>query len=98
MTRYDRAWVLALACMLWLGTSAALALEAPTGDVVLVVKGQLTHTNVGDEAHFDKAMLDALEQGTIDTHTPWHDGRVSFSGRWVKPCSLLWAQGGVCSE
>ncbi|WP_092525771.1 molybdopterin-dependent oxidoreductase [Onishia taeanensis] len=56
------------------------ALEAPTGPVILVVSGKLGNTNVGDEAHFDREMLKALPQHETVTHTPWHDGEVSFVG------------------
>ncbi|GGW32187.1 molybdopterin-dependent oxidoreductase [Vreelandella hamiltonii] len=56
------------------------ALETPAGQVVLEVAGKLTHTNAGDEAHFDRAMLEALAQRTTRTSTPWHDGVVSFEG------------------
>lgn len=56
------------------------ALETPTGPVILVVSGKLGNTNVGDEAHFDREMLKALPQHETVTHTPWHDGKVSFEG------------------
>jgi hypothetical protein len=56
------------------------ALEEPTGPVILVVSGKLGNTNVGDEAHFDRAMLKALPQHETLTHTPWHDGQVRFEG------------------
>jgi len=58
----------------------AQALDSPTGSVILKVTGNITQTNVGDEAHFDKVMLEALTQRTTDTSTPWHDGVVSFEG------------------
>ncbi|MFP3342266.1 hypothetical protein R0J87_07095 [Halomonas sp. SIMBA_159] len=60
--------------------SNAHALDAPQGNVILEVAGEITHTNVGNEAHFDKAMLEALVQRTTQTSTPWHDGVVSFEG------------------
>ncbi|MCG7577062.1 MULTISPECIES: molybdopterin-dependent oxidoreductase [unclassified Halomonas] len=60
--------------------NAAQALDAPTGTVILEVAGNISQTNVGDEAHFDKAMLEALTQRTTNTSTPWHDGVVSFEG------------------
>ncbi|WP_311063157.1 molybdopterin-dependent oxidoreductase [Halomonas sp. DWK9] len=60
--------------------SQAYALDAPTGSVVLRVTGHITQTNVGDEAHFDKAMLEGLTQRTTQTSTPWHDGVVRFEG------------------
>ncbi|GGC77241.1 hypothetical protein [Vreelandella lutescens] len=59
---------------------SAQALEAPTGSVILEVAGNITQTNAGSEAHFDKAMLEALAQRTTQTSTPWHDGVVSFEG------------------
>lgn len=58
----------------------AIALEVPEGPVILVVSGKVGQPNVGDEAHFDKAMLEALAQHETITHTPWYDGEVSFSG------------------
>lgn len=58
----------------------AIALEPPKGAVILVVSGNVGQANVGDEAHFDKAMLEALAQHETITHTPWYDGAVSFSG------------------
>lgn len=58
----------------------AIALEAPEGPVILVVSGKVGQANVGDEAHFDKAMLEALAQHETITHTPWYDGPVRFSG------------------
>tara|TARA_R100001039_G_C1793790_1_gene74056 strand:+ start:71 stop:577 length:507 start_codon:yes stop_codon:yes gene_type:complete len=60
--------------------NVAQALDSPTGSVILKVTGNITQTNVGDEAHFDKVMLEALTQRTTDTSTPWHDGVVSFEG------------------
>lgn len=58
----------------------AFALEAPEGPVILVVSGNVGNPNVGDEAHFDTAMLAALAQRETLTHTPWHDGAIRFSG------------------
>ncbi|PRY65306.1 hypothetical protein B0H98_103249 [Vreelandella songnenensis] len=64
-----------------LGLSAqAVALEPPEGTVVLVISGNVSHPNVGDEVHFDKEMLQALPQHETVTHTPWYDGAVTFSG------------------
>ncbi|MFI0472611.1 molybdopterin-dependent oxidoreductase [Halomonas sp. HMF6819] len=71
---------LAPALLLLSLSAAGENLEPPQGPVLLVVSGQLDNTNVGDEAHFDRAMLEALEQHETHTHTPWHDGAVNFSG------------------
>lgn len=58
----------------------ATALEAPVGPVILIISGELGNPNVGKEAHFDKAMLEALDQHETITRTPWYDGAVRFSG------------------
>lgn len=60
--------------------AAALALDPPSGRVLLEVGGEIGVTNVGDEAHFDRDMLLALPQHQTVTATPWHDGTVTFSG------------------
>ncbi|NIC04577.1 molybdopterin-dependent oxidoreductase [Billgrantia bachuensis] len=56
------------------------ALEEPEGRVILTVSGNITATNAGNEALFDRGMLEALEQHTTRTHTPWHDGLATFTG------------------
>ncbi|MFG6666196.1 molybdopterin-dependent oxidoreductase [Halomonas sp. HNIBRBA4712] len=75
-------YLFALAAALLLPSISAGAeiLEPPSDRVLLVVSGKLDRTNVGDEAHFDRAMLEALDQHETLTHTPWHDGAVRFSG------------------
>ena len=60
--------------------TAALALDKPTGPVVLTVTGAIAETNGPNGAEFDQAMLSALAQKTTVTETPWTDGVVSFSG------------------
>ncbi|MFQ3788361.1 molybdopterin-dependent oxidoreductase [Halomonas sp. A29] len=56
------------------------AFEAPEGQVILTVSGNISVTNAGDEALFDREMLEQLPQHTTHTHTPWHDGQVAFTG------------------
>ena len=73
-----RATLMGLALLL--ASSPAIALEPPTGQVLLKVGGAITTTNVGDEAHFDREMLLALPQRQTLTATPWHEGTVAFSG------------------
>ncbi|MFC3291876.1 oxidoreductase [Modicisalibacter luteus] len=68
------AWVLPLR-LLWADT-----LPMPEGQAVLKVTGKITQTNVGDEAHFDYAMLEALGMHVIETHTPWTEGMSRFAG------------------
>lgn len=60
--------------------TAAWALNAPKGKVVLTVSGKLGAPNRGDKAVFDLAMLEALPQKTFTTMTPWEKAPVKFTG------------------
>lgn len=55
-------------------------LGLPSGPVILTVSGNIDHTNVGNEAQFDRAMLAALPQQEFETGTPWTDGRNHYRG------------------
>ena len=66
--------------MLWGMVGQALALDAPGGRVILEVGGRIAVTNVSDEAHFDRAMLEALPQHVVVTGNPWIDGQSRFEG------------------
>ena len=59
---------------------AQTMLEAPQGEIVLVIKGNITNTNVGDEAHFDIDMIHAMPVNSITTTTEWYDGPAEFVG------------------
>lgn len=72
-----RAALLAL-CMGLAGP--ALALDKPTGPVVLSVGGDIVHRNAGDRADFDMEMLAALPQHTLITTSPWHKQPTRFTG------------------
>ncbi len=58
----------------------ALALDKPTGPVVLSVGGDIVHRNAGDRADFDMDMLAALPQHTLVTTSPWHKQPTRFTG------------------
>lgn len=58
----------------------ARALVAPQGKVVLTILGQVGTTNAPGRAEFDMAMLAALPQRQLVTHTPWHKGLQTFTG------------------
>jgi hypothetical protein len=60
--------------------TAAWALDAPKGKVVLTVSGKVGAANRGDKAVFDMAMLEALPQKTFTTMTPWEKAPVKFTG------------------
>jgi|AntRauMinimDraft_4_1070384.scaffolds.fasta_scaffold00036_5 hypothetical protein len=62
----------------------AASLPEPTGRVILTLSGDIARSNVGDEAHFDRAMLEALPSRIIETHTPWHSDKGRFEGPLVR--------------
>ncbi|MCC8931605.1 molybdopterin-dependent oxidoreductase [Rhizobium sp. 'Codium 1'] len=74
-----RSFVGALLASLISATSV-LALDPPTGPVVLTVKGEISNTNAGDTAQFDRAMLDGLKHRKAEMETPWTEGKVTFEG------------------
>lgn len=70
--------VFLITCLpLW---SHAAGLQAPAGRVILTVSGNITHTNDGDRAVFDRDMLEALGGAELAVTTPWTDGRQVFQG------------------
>ena len=75
----------AMCAVVWLGlgawtASAADSLERPEGVVILRISGDIGSTNVGEEAHFDRAMLESLGEATVETTTIWTEGVQVFSG------------------
>lgn len=55
-------------------------LPSPEGQVILTVSGKIRHTNDGDSARFDRAMLESLGQSDLAVTTPWTDGTQQFRG------------------
>lgn len=82
--RYEVTRLLAASLVLVLmalpGASQAGALPAPTGGVILTVRGNIEATNVDGTAQFDLAMLDQLPRRDVTTETPWYDGVHTFDG------------------
>ncbi|WP_176037117.1 oxidoreductase [Brucella tritici] len=66
--------------LVWLSGAAAYPLAKPTGKPILVISGNISNTNVGDTAQFDRDMLEAIGLETVETANPWYDGRVRFEG------------------
>jgi hypothetical protein len=52
---------------------------APTGEVVLTVKGNIEVTNVGDEYQFDLDML-KKEGKDLKTNDPWLEAEFTYTG------------------
>jgi hypothetical protein len=66
------------------GLSTAQALDKPTGPVILTVKGDLDHPNVGNTAQFDLEMLERLAGRTGEMTTPWSEAQVAYSGPYLR--------------
>lgn len=55
-------------------------LPLPGGEIVLTITGKINNTNAVGEANFDRAMLEGIGLWTLETTTPWTDGRQSYVG------------------
>lgn len=75
-------FVLSVACLVAAtgGTCVAGPLPQPQGRVILTIAGKIANTNSDSEAQFDFAMLEAIGAQTLQTTTPWTDGRQTFTG------------------
>ena len=74
--------------------SAADSLPVPSGKPILTISGNISRTNVGDTASFDRTMLEELPQETVETTTPWYTGPVQFEGvRMSRLMQLVGATG-----
>jgi hypothetical protein len=59
---------------------AAIPSRADQAPALLTLSGKIAAPNQGDLLVLDAAALDALPQVTIETDTPWTDGRTVFEG------------------
>ncbi|MFC4352976.1 molybdopterin-dependent oxidoreductase [Fodinicurvata halophila] len=82
MRRTPGALVLLLALGLYGPPAVAedARLVAPEGEVLLTITGNIEATNDGDTALFDRAMLRALPERTLETGTVVTDGVNRFEG------------------
>ncbi|MEH6470450.1 MAG: molybdopterin-dependent oxidoreductase [Halopseudomonas sp.] len=71
-------------------------LDSPNGDVLLTLRGKITHINAQQTAQFDRAMLQALPQHHFTTTTPWTEGAHRYDGVLLK--DLLAAVGARGSQ
>ncbi|PWW02257.1 hypothetical protein DFR52_102925 [Hoeflea marina] len=79
-----------LAAVVAVGPVPAAADDA--GKIILTIDGEVAS---GAAVDFTLAELEALGTSTITTHTPWHDGAVTFEG---VPLSVLMAKVGATGE
>lgn len=71
-------------------------LPPPEGEVVLRISGAVTRPNVGDEAHLDRAMIEALPVHVLETTTAVTDGVSLFEGVLMRDLlELAGAEGGT---
>lgn len=68
-----------LACFFSTSLQASQLAE-PQGAVILTVSGNIQHKNLGEQAVFDRQMLESLEQKQIITDTPWTEGSNPYQG------------------
>ncbi|MDR3514794.1 MAG: molybdopterin-dependent oxidoreductase [Azospirillaceae bacterium] len=67
-----------------IGRTVAGDLAAPTGPVIIEVRGHITQTNQEGVARLDLPMLQAIGMDVVTTQTPWTEGKVRFEGVRVK--------------
>lgn len=77
-------FLLAVIVFQLLGLSGAVALERPTGKVVLTIRGAVENTNLDGVVAFDQAMLDALEGRDATVPTPWAPQPTRFAGPYLR--------------
>ncbi len=82
-SRHSLAVILALATLV--GSPAAAGdFAAPTGHVLLTIKGEIAARNAGDALELDQTQLAALPQTSFATSTIWTSGTPTFSGVLLK--------------
>jgi hypothetical protein len=71
-----------LAVVMPMGVAVAIEtdLGTPVSDPILTFSGGISHANDGDQAQFDRAMIDQLPQHAVRTSSPWYDGPRTFEG------------------
>ena len=75
-----RALVALLAFLIIPFAAFAAEKDAPSGDVILTVRGLIENTNDGDRMTFDRAMLEKMPVTSFKTSTNWTEGEHEFTG------------------
>ncbi len=65
-------------------TLAVPMLEAPGGQPLLTVTGNIQHTNAAEAAQFDMDMLKSLQGRRARLETPWTPGPTLFEGPYLR--------------
>ena len=69
-----------LALTTFVGAAYAASLAMPTERPILTISGKISVTNKDNTAQFDRQMLESMGLVTVETTTPWHEGKVKFEG------------------
>jgi hypothetical protein len=64
----------------FMGAAYAASLAMPAEKPILTISGKIAVTNKDNTAQFDRAMLESMGLVTVETTTPWHEGKVKFEG------------------
>jgi hypothetical protein len=72
--------IVALCLAFGTGARAEDGLPQPTGPVVLVISGDIAHSNGPNRASFDIEMLKQIGMTSLVTSTPWTEGTSKFEG------------------
>lgn len=82
MTRTVFPVLTVLLMLIWspLTVAQAADLGQPSGNVILTVSGNISNTNNGQVAEFDRTMLQQLTQHSVTMPTPWTEGPTEFEG------------------
>lgn len=75
---------------------ADAAMAKPDGKVLLVVTGKIKETNMGPEAHLDRALLKLIGMKKLSTSNQYEPGVHDFKGVMLKDLlAFLGASGGT---
>jgi len=69
-----------LALTAFVGAAYAASLAMPTERPILTISGKISVTNKDNTAQFDRKMLESMGLVTVETTTPWHEGKMKFEG------------------
>ncbi|MEF1289037.1 hypothetical protein [Vibrio sp. M260118] len=69
-----------IASILLLFSQSVLALSAPTGEPILWVSGNIAESNSDQGVEFDQAMIDQLQQVTVQTNNHVVEQTVEYKG------------------
>ncbi|MBF9196459.1 molybdopterin-dependent oxidoreductase [Microvirga terrestris] len=69
-----------LALTTFVGAAYAASLAMPSEKPILTISGKISVTNKDNTAQFDRKMLESMGLVTVETTTPWHEGKVKFEG------------------